>query len=94
MLGFTKFPVTATIEFNAASNNRTLAYYNRIWDELEAKNIPYTLHWGQMNNFTPQQVRKMYGPAVDKWMNCRDTLMSPSAKAVFTSKFLQSTGLG
>jgi len=94
MLGFTKFSITATIEFNAAPNNRTLNFYNRLWNELEVQNIPYTLHWGQMNNFTPQRIKKMYGTAVDKWMACRNKLMTPAGKAVFTSKFLQSTGLG
>lgn len=93
LLGFTKFPVTATIEFNASANNRTLAFYQRIWNELEIRNIPYTLHWGQMNDFSPQKIRKMYGTAADKWKMCREKLMSPAARAVFSSKFLQSTGL-
>lgn len=95
MLGFTKFPVTTTIEFNAAANDRTQDYYNRIWSELSARGIAYTLHWGQMNNFTPALVRTMYGDdVVDKWLQCRSTLMTPEAMAVFSSDYMKRTGLG
>ncbi len=95
MLGFTKFDITTTIEFNASANQRTLDYYNRIWNELTAQGINYTLHWGQMNNFTPAGVQAMYSPpVVQKWMDCRDRLMGPAGKAVFSNDYLASTGLG
>jgi len=96
MLGWTKFPMTATIEFNAVHNDRTEKFYNSVWNALEAEvnNIPYTLHWGQMHNFTPARIRKMYGEAVDKWIACREKLLSPEVRAVFMSPFLESTGLG
>ena len=95
MIGFTKFGNSTTIEFNAAANDRTLAYYNRIWNELAAQGIAFTLHWGQMNNFTPALVRTMYSDAViDKWLQCRDTLMTKAAQAVFSSDFMKNTGLG
>jgi hypothetical protein len=93
MLGWTKFPITATVEFNAAYNDRTLAFYNQIWNALTIKKIPYTLHWGQMNNFTPELVRKMYGATVDKWLSCRDRLLDNATKSVLSSDFLKSTGL-
>lgn len=95
MLGFTKFDTTTTIEFNASANQSTLNYYNRIWNELTAQGVNYTVHWGQMNNFTPAGVVNMYSqPVVQKWMECRDQLMSPAAKAVFSNDYLASTGLG
>ncbi len=95
MIGFTKFENSTTIEFNAATNDRTLAWYNRIWDELAAQGIAFTLHWGQMNNFTPALVRTMYSDAViDKWLQCRDALMTKAAQAVFSNDFMKNTGLG
>jgi hypothetical protein len=94
MLGFTKFPTTCTIEFNAAHNDRTLAFYNRIWEALAANNIPYTLHWGQMNNFTPQLVQSMYGDAFTNWIAARNALLSIPVRAVFSNTFLTTTGLG
>jgi hypothetical protein len=93
-LGFTKFgPITCTLEFQAAYSEGTQALYDFVWAELERRRIPYTLHWGQMNHFTPQRVRAMYGAAVDSWIRSREALLDANSRAVFTSPFLESTGL-
>ncbi|MES2894017.1 MAG: FAD-binding protein [Bacteroidota bacterium] len=93
LLGWTKFPVTATIEFNASHNNRTMAFYRRVWKELELRGIHYTLHWGQMSEFNPALLRKMYGNSIDQWKECRNRLMSEQSKAVFTNNFMLRAGL-
>jgi hypothetical protein len=93
MLGWAKFPLTATIEFNAAFNSDTTAFYQSVWAALTHAGIPFTLHWGQMNNFTPSIVRGMYGSAIDNWLACRNRLMTGTAQAVFSSDFLISAGL-
>jgi hypothetical protein len=62
---------------------------------LDAAGIPYTLHWGQMNNFTPDRVGKMYGAARDQWVASRQQLLAaPGLQSVFSSAFLQGCGLG
>ena len=94
LLAFTKFDTTCTIELPAAYGDRTMAYYNAVWQALENAGIPYTLHWGQINNFTPERVRRMYGAAVDEWIASRNTLLDTQTRAVFTSPFLQQCGLG
>jgi hypothetical protein len=95
LLAFTKFDTTCAIELPGAYADRTSAYYNAIWNSLEAAGIPYTLHWGQVNNFTPQRVRQMYGDAaVDTWLASRNTLLAPEVRAVFSSPFLRECGLG
>lgn len=94
LLAFTKFATTCTIELPAAYADRTMAYYNAVWQALERAQIPYTLHWGQINNFTPERVRAMYGAAVDEWIASRNKLLDPQTRAVFTSPFLQQCGLG
>jgi hypothetical protein len=93
MLGWAKFPLTATIEFNASFNDNTVTFYQSVWAALSENRIPFTLHWGQMNNFSPALVRQMYGPAVDTWLACRNGLMDRSMQAIFSSDFLISTGL-
>lgn len=93
LLGWTKFPVTATIEFNAAHNSRTLDFYRRIWAALQTQGIDFTLHWGQMNEFTSVLIRRMYGNSIDQWKSCRNRLMNESARAVFTNKFMIKCGL-
>jgi hypothetical protein len=93
LLAFTKFDITCTIELPAAFADRTLSYYNAVWQGLEDAGIPYTLHWGQMHNFTPARVRTMYGAAVDDWIASRNALLAPQVQAIFTSPFLRQCGL-
>lgn len=93
LLGWTKFPVTATIEFNAAFNSRTMDFYRRLWQELLAQGIDFTLHWGQMSELAPELLHKMYGDKVDRWKECRARLMTPESRAVFTNKFMRQCGL-
>jgi hypothetical protein len=96
-LAFTKFvPVTCTIELPAAGSTRTSAYYARALHRLEAANIPYTLHWGQMNNFDePGAVRRMWGSGVDDWLAARQRLLTtPAARYRFSSPFTEVCGLG
>jgi hypothetical protein len=94
LLAFTKFPTSCTIELPGAYADNTMAFYNAVWHGLEDAGIPYTLHWGQMNSFTPQRVRNMYGTAVDDWIASRNRLLDPQTRAVFTSAFLEQCGLG
>jgi len=94
LLAFTKFPTTCTIELPGSYAQRTLDYYNAVWKAMEDAGIAYTLHWGQLNNFTPDRVRKMYAAAADDWVKSRNQLLEPSARAVFSSRFLQQCGLG
>ena len=94
LLAFTKFDTTCAIELPAAYSDRTTQYYNAVWQALERAKIPYTLHWGQINNFTPERVRNMYGASVDTWIKSRNTLLDAQTRAVFTSPFLRQCGLG
>jgi len=93
LLAFTKFDTTCTIELPAAYADSTTAFYDGVWERLEAAGIPYTLHWGQMNNFTAQRVGNMFGEAVDAWIQSRNTLMDAQSRAVFASPFLRQCGL-
>jgi hypothetical protein len=94
-LAFTKFaPVTCTIEIPAAASKRTAEFYMRAFDALKGAQIPFTLHWGQMNNFTRQVVRDMWGPAVDDWIAARHgVLTTPKARYMFSNKFSEDCGL-
>ena len=94
LLAFARFPTTCTIELPAAFADGTTNYYQAVWSGLEAAGIPYTLHWGQMNNFTPDRVRAMYGAARDQWVASRRQLLAtPALQAVFGNGFLQACGL-
>jgi hypothetical protein len=95
VLAFTRFATTCTIELPAAYSDDTANYYTAVWNALDAAGIPYTLHWGQMNNFSPARIRKMYGDAaVNRWIASRTRLLNAPSQAAFTTPFLQQCGLG
>jgi hypothetical protein len=70
-------------------------FFQALWDRLEELNIPYTLHWGKVNfNLNAQRLRNMYGANLDKWMACREQLLGPATRKVFTNNFMRQCGLG
>ena len=96
LLGFTRFDTTAIMELDAVNTPETRAFYNRVWNDLDAAGIPFTLHWGKYNSFlTPDRVRNRYGDAaVDQWITSRDTLMESAAvRQIFNNAFTAGLGL-
>lgn len=95
LLGFTRFPKTAVCEMDGVDSKLSRDFFKTVWQRLEAENIPFALHWGKINFFlTPQRVRSMYGDtAVDKWIECREKLLTPEVRKVFTNTFMQNLGL-
>lgn len=96
LLGFTRFDTTAIMELDALNTPETRAFYNRVWSDLDAAGIPFTLHWGKYNSFlTPERVRNRYGDAaVDQWIASRETLLENAAvRRIFNNSFTTSVGL-
>jgi hypothetical protein len=94
-LGFTRFPVTAVLEFDGVEAKVTRQFLEQMWARLEALNINYTLHWGKINfNLTPARLRKMYGDAaVNQWLGSRQRLLDAPTRRVFTNAFMERCGL-
>ena len=92
-LAFTKFDPTCILELDCAESNTTRNFYNAVWNELEARNIPYTFHWGKIHNLDETKTRKMYGAAFDKWIEQRNKIMSPEAMKIFNTQSLKDCGL-
>ena len=96
LLGFTRFDTTAVLEMDAVNTPETRAFYNTVWNELDAAGIPFTLHWGKYNAFlTPERVRNRYGDeTVDQWLVARESLMEDAAvRQVFNNDFTARLGL-
>jgi hypothetical protein len=92
-LAFTKFDPTCILELDCAESNTTRNFYNAVWAELEAKNIPHTFHWGKIHNLDKAKTRKMYGAAFDNWIEQRNKIMSPEIMKVFNTQSLKDCGL-
>ncbi|MEO6069065.1 MAG: FAD-binding protein [Chitinophagaceae bacterium] len=95
LLGFTKFPLTCVLEMDGVDAAASRTFIQKVWDRLQALNIPFTEHWGKFNfNLNGPLVRKMYGnAAVDTWLNCRRQLLDDETRTVFNNAFLSKIGL-
>ncbi len=93
LLAFTRFPYTCVVELDATFSNTTYTFYSEVWKELDRRNIPYTFHWGKVNELTPARLQKMYGTNIDQWKTARKQLMDPQTLTVFTNPVIQQWGL-
>lgn len=93
-MAFTRFaPTTCTIELPSAGSARSAEAFERIWDELEARNIPYTLHWGQMLRYDPQRVKAAFGARADQWGRARRAFLGATGRRLFSNALLETAGL-
>jgi hypothetical protein len=93
-LAFTRFePITCTIELPAVGSQRTAEAYRQIWDELDRRGIPYTLHWGQCLRADAAFIRQSFGARVDAWLAARRQFLTPAARQTFSNDLLVACGL-
>lgn len=92
-LGFTQFPFTCVAEFDSFEARSTWTFYEALWLELDRMGIPYTFHWGKVNNLNALRIRKMYGSKIDTWIKARNQVLESRMLPVFTNEFMVETGL-
>jgi hypothetical protein len=88
LLAFTKFETTCTIEMTGAACRPTEKFYARAWAALDKARIPYTQHWGKINNTTAANLRTRWGSSVDQWIAARQSLLSPAGRRLFSNDLL------
>ncbi len=92
-LAFTRFDFTCILELDAASSERTKAFYTAVWARLEKEKIPFTFHWGKLNELNFTRIQNMYGKDADTWIASRNKLLDKDCLKVFTYPTLQQWGL-
>lgn len=96
-LAFTRHsPQTCVLEIDGPRSNRVLTTYRRFWRRLEEAGIPFTFHWGKLNDLhlAPDRLRRMYGDRVDRWLEARRTLLpTTELRHLFANEFLHQAGL-
>jgi FAD binding domain-containing protein/D-arabinono-1,4-lactone oxidase len=94
-LGFTRHqPVTAIVDLDCPQSTRQQRLFRAVWQAWEAAGIPYTFHWGKLNDLDAAKARRMYGGAVDRWLAARRTLLAtPELRRVFSNDFTDRLGL-
>jgi hypothetical protein len=90
---FTKFDPTCILELDGVESTITRNFYELVWNELEARNIPYTFHWGKINDLDEAKLKKMYPGDFDQWIQARNKILPPSSLKVFNSPTLSDWGL-
>lgn len=95
LLGFTRFPKTVVIELDGVESALSRNFFKTVWERLEADGINFTLHWGKINFFlTKERLKNMYGQQrIDLWKACREQLLAPEVRRVFTNTFMKDLGL-
>lgn len=92
-LAFTRFDFTCILEMDGVYSNTTNNFYKAVWDRLDAEQIPYTSHWGKMNELDFNRINMMYGNNVDAWIVARNNILDADARKVFANPLLQQWGL-
>ncbi len=93
-LAFTRFKHTCAIGIDGVNSKRTDKYLNSAWRALRDAGIPYTEHWGKMNNLDAESLRLEYGDDVDAWLAARRRLLPDAAhRRLFSNRFLEDLGL-
>ncbi|HZE84963.1 MAG TPA: FAD-binding protein [Puia sp.] len=92
-LAFTRFDYTCVIELDATFSDETYAFYSAVWKKLETEGIPFTFHWGKVNELDPVRITNMYGASADSWIAARNKVLDKDTRKVFTNAILQQWGL-
>jgi hypothetical protein len=92
-LAFTRYSHTCICELDGVFSDRTNNFYTAVWDALEKSGIPFTFHWGKVNELNRTRLRNMYGADLDKWLTARNTLLDAKAQAVFNNPLMKKWGL-
>lgn len=92
-LAFTRFAPTCILELDGVFSNTTRSFFTAAARALEAAGIPFTFHWGKMNELEPGRIGRMYGPAATAWVTARNKLLDQQTMQVFTNPLLRQWGL-
>jgi hypothetical protein len=92
-LAFTHFDYTCILELDAAYSNATKDFYHAVWQRLDDEKIPFTFHWGKINELDFSRISRMYGENVDAWIAARNKLLDADTLKIFTNPLLQQWGL-
>lgn len=94
LLGFTHFNKTCIMELDGVDSQLSRTFIQKVWARLEELSISFTMHWGKFNfDLNPGLLQKMYGNNLVKWKACRNSLLTPEVKKVFTNDFMVQCGL-
>jgi hypothetical protein len=85
---------SVAIDCDGPGGPGTVRAYLHMLKVLERDGIDFTLHWGKINNLTPERVAADYGADLVRWKAVRDRLLPTEAdRRLFWTQELQDFGL-
>ena len=91
---FTRHDPTCVVDIDGVFARRTLSFYRAVWEGLEAERIPFTAHWGKINQLNARRVQRMYGNDVGAWLDAREFFLDTEGlRRTFSNPFLERLGL-
>ncbi len=94
LLAINRFDTTLMINMDGIDSQRARAFFQAAADRLEAQGIPFTQHWGKVNSYTPERVKRAYGLNADRWVSARRRLLpDPLDRTLFDNDYLRTLGL-
>jgi hypothetical protein len=81
------------VELDAAFSDQTYAFYTAARKAFEDQKIPFTFHWGKINELNPTRLANMYGDNIQTWIAARNKLLDADTRQVFTNATLKLWGL-
>lgn len=93
LLAFTKFENTCIMEIDAIDLDSHRDFFNEVWKTCRSFRFPITYHWGKLNDITPDNLKRSYGPNLDKWLAARKSLLPEESLKLFSSPQLREWGL-
>jgi hypothetical protein len=99
-LAFTKYEITAVIEFPCPYTKILFPHTVRVQKKLfkafeeNRDSFPVTYHWGQgLPETDPSWVIKSFGEALDEWKEQREILLDATGRETFSNDLLVQLGL-
>jgi hypothetical protein len=92
-LAFTRFDPTCVVELDGVQSDLTWNFYRAVWNELLQRGIPYTFHWGKINDLNDQKVKNIFQNDRERWVQARNKLLPAESLTVFSSPPLKNLGL-
>lgn len=94
LIAFNRFDTTVAINIDGLDNQRCRAFCQAAAERLEALGIPFTQHWGKVNVYTPERVKRAFSVNADRWIAARRRLLpDPLDRSLFDNDYLRSLGL-
>jgi FAD/FMN-containing dehydrogenase len=94
LLALAQWDPTFVVSLDGVYNAGALNFMQQVPAAMEARNIPFTQHWGKTNGYNAARVQAAFGAGAAQWQAARQALLpDPADRALFETDYLRAAGL-